>query len=820
MSYKAASDYKTNKRTYPNDAISPEAKKNKDYFRAYAEAMWSEYVSNQCAWPYFGDESSDGLSIDELRRYMKGKQDLTPIKKQLCKFDVNTGQYTSKMNISWKGYMIMPEIIDVIRSFNSKIDYEVNATAIDDDSVEMKETDKESIKFFINKDVQQFMQKISFTPNLKVNPNEVGARTEADVDLLVDAGGFNLEHEIACQVVSNKTKKLSNFAIIQDKCFDDIFTIGKAGAKSYVNHNTMAAECRWVDPKYAIVPKSALSDFGKNTRGGEVRFMTIGEIRDETKLSEGQLLDLAKDYSFMNPDYERLSYMSGYYDDTYGRDMHMTQYGIDPLNDVMIMVLDFQFLSLNVDKFLNSKRDSTGSAQYKKVSYEYVISDKDAKKGDSLDNSQSVVKYEAKWIIGTEHFINYGASEYVKYVGEKGNRKPVLDYHWTQTNNSSIVERCVEHLNDLNTALFKRRNAINSLPPAPRMIIEQGLLDNVDFGGKIQEPEDLIRMFEEKGVLIVNRLDEFGKPVTVNGKTIEFVPSGIIEDITIFTNQIIAAMEAIKAVTGVNDVTAAQTPDERQGLGVSKLAQVASSNALFPTFNAWKYLFEPLFEDIIGKWQLIVDDNETTMAHIPLGSNTIQTFKIGSQFSKAKFSLRIEMVIGEQEKQMLLQEIANLKAARRQNGGQGGITGAQYLKIYDLIMSGNRKLAMFVLAQVERLQQEKDTAINSANQQATFKAQQDAAQGAEIGKQHTYQIEGAVKANLALVTEASKRKTALVTALVAPVPDGLTIDKTFIQQQIDKEDQEITALLATIHDQSEKAQGGGQQQQQQMQQSA
>lgn len=814
MAINSVKDYKDNPRSLPADDINPELKKTKDFFRAYAEAMWSEYVSNRCAWGYYGDRPvDDEVSIDELRAYATGKQDIKKIKSHLLKEDPNTpGKYLSKNKISWKGYMIMPEMYDVIRSFNAKIDYDVNATAIDDDSIELKETDKEYIKYYLQEDVKNFMDRTGFQPQMKINPQEVGARTAADVDLLIDTGGFNLETEMAAQVVCNTTKKESYFAVIQDKCFDDIFSIGRAGLKSYVNKSKLTAELRRVDPKYAVVPHSRYADFRDVTRSGEVREMTIGDFRKETDLTDPQLMDLAKDYAGMNPTYEQLVNAEGYYNPEGARKDFIDTYGIDPLNDVRVLVLDFQFLSLDIQKYIENFNEGVRAGdRWKKVSYEYEISEKDAKRGDKLTIDQGYRKYEAKWIIGSDYFINYGKSEYVKYKGEDGNRMPVLDYHWTQTNNSSIVERCIEHIDDLNTNLFKKRAAIQSLPPAPRMIIEQGLLDSVVFNKKIQSPDDLIRAFEEKGVLIVNRRDVFDKPVNVSGKTIEFVPSGIIEDITLFSNEMLASINAIKAVTGVNDVVAAQTPQERTGLGVSKLAEVATSNALFPSFNAWKYAFEPAFEDIIGKWQMIVDDNEKSIAHVPLGANTIQVFKIGKQFAKSQFHLRIEMVIGESEKQMLLAEITNLKAARRQNGGQGGITGAQYLKIYDMIMAGNRKLAMFVLSQVERLQSEQDKLINEANQTATFNAQAKTAKDAETAKQNTYQVEGSVKANTALVTEASKRKTVLVQALVAPAPDGQTIDRSFIEQQIKACDEEIAQLLQIIHQEADIAKGGGQQ---------
>lgn len=799
MAHKTPEEYRKNRVSYPSDNISPELKKNKEYFLAMAEAMWSQYVSNQCAFPYtWGD---DETSFDVLRAYATGRQSMDSVKAQLLRRinpnDPNS-RFTTKMRNSWEGYDYLSKMFDIIRSFNSKIDYEVNCTAIDDDSLDIKETDREYIKYYLNKDVRDLMETVGFVPKMKVNPDDVGARTESDVDLLLDSGGFNLQSEIAAQVVCNKTKKESYFAVIQDQNLDDLITLGKAGLKVFVNKAKQTVELMPLDPKFAVVPRSQYPDFRDGTRRGYLRIMTIKQVREESDLSSAQLTQLAKDFSFMNPEYSELVQPYGYLS-MQGRQNYYEQYGSDPINDVQVMVLDFEFLSMDIRNFLNTKRESNGVDQYPEVPFDYELKTKDKQKGAKLDTRKNIKKYEAKWIVGSNYFLNYGQSEYVKYKGPLGNRTPTLSHHWAQTKNKSIVERCKPHVDDLNAATFKRRNAINSLPPAPRMIIEQGLLDNVELGGKLQSPEDLIKAFEERGILIVNRIDEFGKAVQVSGKTIEFVPSGILEDITILTNEIISAKEAIKDVTGVNDIVAAQTPQARTGLGVSNLASQASDNALFSTFNTFKYLFEPAFEDVIGTWQVVINEDGLTIPDIPLGTNTVQTFRIGKDFPKAAFNLKMDMVIGENEKQMLLQEITGLKDSRRQNGGSGGITGAQYLKIYDLIMSGNRKLAMFVLAQVEKMQQDRDQSISRSNQQTTLDGQVKTVQDSEAAKQKTYQVEGTVKQMTALIEENAKRKTMLVQALVDGLPGEGNPNMALIQKQIDICDSELQLLLQNSH---------------------
>lgn len=802
MAYKTPEQYKNQPVSYPSDKINPVLKQDVEWYLAQSEAMWSEYVGGNCALPCaFGTPDESQRSLDEMWAYAEGRQNIDKIKGFLLKRqqpnDPNS-RFVTKTNISWAGYAYLPKMLDVMCAFNSKIDYEVNAVAVDDDSMDTKETDREYIKYYMNKQVRALMDKVGFVPNMKINPDDIGAEKEADIDTLMDAGGFNLQTEIAAQVVCNKTKKESYFAVLQDMVFKDLIITGRTGLRRYINKATNTPLADHIDMRYAVLQKSRYFDFRDKTRWGVVRFMTIPQIREESDLTEAQLTMLAKDYAWMNPDYARAMESTGYLSGI-GRENYYGQYGVDPINNVRIMVLEWQCLSLDIERYLDDKRESNGANQYKKIGFEYELDEKSIKSGAKIDEKGIIKKYEAKWIIGSRLFISKGQAANQKYKGEKGDRTPTLDGHFVQLGNMSIMERCIPHVDDMNSALFKRRNAIATLPPAPRMVIEQGILDNVLLGDKLQEPEDLIKAFEERGILIVNRRDEFERPVQVSGKTVEFVPTGIIEDITMFSNEIVQSKEAIKDVTGVNDITAAQTPQERTGLGVSKLAQVASSNALFPTFNLFKYLFEPFFEGIVDMWQIVSTGTERKLPYIAPGSNITKIFTINKEFGKCKFHLRVDMVIGEDEKEMILREIGQLKDARRQNGGSGGITGSQWLKLYDLVMSGNRKMAMFILAQIEEMQKRRDLAITREGQQSTIEGQQQTVMVSERYKQQTYRVEGSVKAALALITACGQRKNTLMDAKAKAIPGVTMPDITVIDEEIDKCDEEIAALLQMIH---------------------
>lgn len=763
--------YKAGIYQYPDAYVGSSQKNTENYMLQYAEAMLAEYTQNRCDIPFdFGEERS----FVELRQYATGKQSINKIKKLLCGNPVN-GKYPTQMNISWQNVDIMSQIFDRLRSVNNGITFDAAITATDADSAIYKAQEIEFIKVLMNKNTKDFLQYMGvMAPQAKIDYEALGIQNEQDLDIYVQSGGLKLYEEIAAQACINESKRVSGYQLLQDKGFDDLITIAITGQKVFTNKVTGQVFVRYVDPAMGIIPYSQFNDFRDVNRAGEVRFMTIGDIRRESQnLSEADLQHIAKIYAKITPEYERWlrNNNMGFFGQT--RNMYtslgMSAYTAKPYDMCKVPVLDFEFQTLDFEKYLEDSRTG-GNIFRKKMGEDYELTKKDVRDNSQLYMNQFLRKYSAKWIIGTKYFLEYGPAENHNYIRDEFGAHPPLSFKFVKTGNKSLVERCIEHIDKINLYDKKLMNAIALLPPAPRMAVQWQALTNVFLNGKKQTSEDLARTFAEKGLLAVNAVDDFGKPINQNGKLVDFMPSGITEDIVMFGNQIAGAVEMIQRITGVNDAMQGQIAD-RQAVGATKLALAEGNNSLKPTFNAMNYLFENTFNDVISKYQLIARYKPRELSVNNIGETNTSVLAISEDFAKAKLSITVQMTSNEDERMKLLSEIDGLRNLRTQTGGQGGITASTRLKLFKLIKQGQLDLAYLTLAQEERAQEVKDQQNKIANEQSTFQGQQESAK-----------VAGEEARKTSAFTEAQVRKTELVKAIAK---DKNTALDAFTKKEID-----------------------------------
>lgn len=808
--YKVAGKY-----SYPDPKVSPAEKKQRDWLYQYANAFWSEYVQNKLDCPYtWGEEE---MSFDELRLYAKGKQSMEKLKDRFRSLRPNAqGKRTTKMNISWRGMDFMAKQFDVMRAMNQEVDFDIEVSCSNTDDIDEKDFNREYVKYMIHDETAKFLQRTGYKPVKQgIDPNMLALKTNAQVDLYFDSGGFPLMKEIKLQAAIEKSLDIADFAVIKDMIFDDLITLAKCGVKTEINNATLETTPRYVDMKYALLPHSTYLDYRNINRAAELRFMTIAELKEEDPtLEDSVLMQLAKDYAYMNEDYANIMGSQGMFNLQY-RMEYKNLYGVDPMLNCKIMVLDGQFISPDYEKYVKTTRLDSGNDEFYQVDNNFDPDKWTNRKMSKpkVKNSRCFRKYEFKWVVGTKIFLKGGLAPDVIYDGPDGNLKPKLDFRFYKTGNKSIIERCIAFIDDMNLALFKKRNALKTLPPAPRMIINEMLLSNVMLNGIVQEPEDLIRTLEEKGYLVVKTQDDFQRNLG-GGKMVDFIPSGIIEDLTMFSQEIETQKNNIREVTGVNQIADASTPDPEEGLGKSKLAISATNHALYPTFKGYKSVFERTCLDIGDKTQLLAKKKDLKIAHRPFGQASTKVLVLGSDVALSKFNYKCRLKSSDEDKRMMLQEITGLKQQRRANGGFGGITGAQYLFLYDRIMAGQVKLAMYMLSQMEadQLEQDNQEKANSQKIAAQFASQQaQQNQEADIATESAKEKE---KRKTILLQSAMDRKTKIVdNVLRAQSVEGATqiLTPEQIIAMIQETDQIVAGALPT--DMELKQQAAAQQQQ-------
>jgi len=795
--YQQPSQYKgqSYKNPYPTTP-NPNVKAEKDYFLAFNNAFYCDYINNYCYVPF---EFGSKRTFQELRAYATGQQSSNKIKENLigAKRKNNDGKFITKMNVSFDTYYKLPQMFDVMREKNMSQEYDVSVTCIDDDSIAAKEADKAMLLFLIDEHNKKFMSEVGFKPNTPINPEEMGLRTAQDVKTYFEIGGYSMHREIACQAACQKTKLVSNYKVLQDASFDDLIVTGLVGWKTYIEKSTMLPKIRKVNLDRALIPYSEHNDFNDITRAGEIRIMTIAEIRKENpSLTSIDLIYLAKCFAWYNTEYTAA--INGNYNISHVNPHYMADVNVDPISRVKIMVLDSQWLSVDVDTNIKNVT-GTGQVRFKPVAFDYKLDKKAEKSGTKKIEKNVIRKYYSSWIIGTDMFLDYGVAKDVVYYGEDGNKTPKIDFFFAKTGNASLVERAIAIVDDIDMAIVKQRNALATIPAAPGLAIQKHLLENVFLNGILQQPEDIMQALQERGVLYYNALDDHGKPLYMAGgqKPIDYLDvSKIAGILAVYGNHIAEKVNELREVLGMQNGADAGGTSAYQGLGQTKLAFQAANASLYPTFNAYNYVFKAAFEDIIKKWQIVSKDKDVKVSYSVLGSKNMAVFNLGKDFDNWDFNLEIDIAASQEEKQNLMANITQQKALGDQTGGSQGLTMSEYLYVYRKVMAGNVDEAMYVMAQIEAKKKQEADAAKQADIQANAQVQQQSAQMKGQMDQQAIAAKADAANQNTLISELLKQNSILMQAIIAPVKVGETSNTAIAPDIIASNNQQVQQVLS------------------------
>lgn len=696
---------KENQFPFPSDDIPTERKSEPEYFHRCAEAILSKYVNNRCALPYrFGQPAS---SVWELRDYAYGRNSPNKYKSDFFGTpDKMTGMYKTTMNISWRIVQVIPNVVDAVRGYLMKFKYDITTSAIDYQAIIDKETQKAYMKLSVDDSMRLFAEQVNQTVGTPVAqmpappPGALTPETPQDVDLLFDTGAFLLNEEASIKGCLNKTQYESGWDGIKDKIIDDLITVSIAGTHTYSKKGSKCVLTRYVDIDAAIIPYSIYNDFRDITWAGDIRRMTIKQLRDTGEFDEKTLLEIARSYS-QGTTLESgfFGQVQNYYNDSFGL-------GNSIIDGIIVDVITCNWYGTDKTRISKITRKKEKNLALNKVSSDYAVSEKDKKEGKEVMDFQHQCIYKCSMVIGTKHIFEYGKENNMSYKEDaNGYKTPQFPYKFIRTGNSSIVERCIGFADDICLAKYKQRNALKKLPPPPGIMIDKAALENVTINGVTQTPNKLMRLLSDEGYLVVDTQNMFGQQNT-SARVIQPIPSDIINQLNIYQNEIEYNYAQIQRVTGINNLFAGASPAADQGLGVAKIAIESTTNAIYPIVKSYEYIFEQTMRVAEGQWKTL----STTFGEdevIKIQDNRgLKYLNISSKMPEREYDIRIEAGLTAEDEMMLLQEIAQLRSINRM-GGSGGITPSQYMLVYNMIKSGNTKQAQLVLAQMEERSQRK-----------------------------------------------------------------------------------------------------------------
>lgn len=725
---------------YPNCMGDP-AKMNREFYLSYCQAFFSEYVNNQTSFPY----AFDGFerSYPELRAYARGKNSPDKYKKLMCGVSQDGRVGETYMNISWAVPQVLPKFRDVIKGIAMSIDFDVNAIATDPSSQAQKEKEKAYYKLQQSKVYKEF-KKQAQGMGIPTENVDMNFESERQVDLFFEAGGFKLAVEVAAMACITQSKYLSDIDTIKEQVIEDLIDLGVGVMCDEINANGQI-RVRYVDPEAFFCAYSAYSDHRNIDRCGELKLYKVRELRELTELSEEDIKLISRKYAKNYGNTTTGLASGGLYNTNRREDFTRSQYN-NLMNDFRVPVMNVCFIAGEIETKTKVKNKTTGATVINTVPNDYKLSKRGERDGKVIVQNKVEYVYECKWIPGTNIVFDYGKAKYIPRKNQLGVMEVRLPYHVYKSGTASIVDRCIPYVDDIAIATYKIRNSIASVPPAPRMVIDKAVLENLVLGGKKFTPKEAMNLFEQKGTLFIQSLSDHGDQVTGStNRPIDFLPSGISEDLVSFRGEIDNGINMIRNVTGVNELVDGSTPPNRTAVGVAQMANGATNNTLKPLFKGYEILYQRVTTNWILRWQLLVKSQGYKGQVMAIGEENAKVIELSKDFCLSEIGIFIKPAMTSIEKAELLEQIAQMRNINMTNGGSGGIAPDAYLMLRQAVMSGNIPMAQKLFAEAIDYQRRKDQEREKENINYNAQVQQQSAQVAAEEQRRTAQLEHANK---------------------------------------------------------------------------
>lgn len=566
---------------FPSEFVHPNAKKSESYILQYGKAIYSQ--KTQTTW----DEAMQRIIIN--RKYAEGLQSVTKYKNLM---GIEEGD-TSYLNIDWSVVPITSKFVELRTGEMINERNKIICTSIDPISKSNK--DDERNKYLANMMLKRYSDQIEEATGISMIPEgEYIPESEEELDIqlqlnIKQATEIGAETLIEWELYNNDWRKLKK------KIARDLVVIKKTSVKLYYDDNNMI-RVRYVDWANLITPYSVKDNLTDIKYAGEIIKVPLHQLRRMAKgeLTESQLWDISKNAAGSN----------GNRVWKYGHSFHQyyEKYQRTEYDDFLIPVLDFNFISINTNKY-EKKSNNYSGFYFELKPYDYEAP-KESKQERKVISKELEFTHKGMWIIDTDYLINYGLNEDILRERKNNKLSPKAPLPWIfiapdiyDMENKSLVEKIRPHDDKIQLIHKKMQVLLAKLKP-PGVAIDVDALKDVFLGKGGHGPEgswtplDLQELADQTGTYYYAGKDMEGRPM--NRRPIEDMPHSMgtaLQELIVLYN---FEMQQIQDVTGLNPVRDSSLPDKESGLGIQRLALQASRN----TTRGLDYSFNDIYEDI------------------------------------------------------------------------------------------------------------------------------------------------------------------------------------------------------------------------------
>ena len=696
---------------YPNHDIDP-AKKGADFCREYAQAAYYDW---QFVYPK-GIFSGNGGDYSKFRLYALGKQPNSQYKKWL---GVDETTNNTWLSLDWSIRSIVSGYRDKAISRLMSTDYNIVATPVDQLAKSEMDGYYASLKakLAVRELMMQQNPELGNHPLLALNSKE--PMDIEELEMRMEFGEqFNRSKD--AEMAISLAFYQNDYKTKRRKIFEDLFDLGVAGVKDYLGDDGKPS-FRVIDPECVITSFDKNGNFSDIVHAGEIIDVPLIDLATVTD-DEGKLMFDEDDLT------QFASTIAGQFGNP--RLLGLGTGWMKPYDKFKCKVLDIEFYTYN-DRVYRDTVDEQGNPDFRKADFAR------GKKSDKYTRKKIQYTYKCKWVIGTDKVYDFGMCYDQKRPNEiKKKAKTRLSYtfyayNFYQMKAQGMMERLIPYIDDYQLTMLKIQNFKNRAVPSGWWI-DLSALEKVAMtkGGQDMQPQELLQMFFDTGVLLGRSDNDGGTPQSANWRPVIPIENTAASELSMFYNDLISTISAIEKMTGYNDVTLGQASSKTLVPGYES-GQQSTNEALYPLAFSEENISLRLAENMLCRTQQALKMGDISGFAPALNSNSLTFMQISPEIAWRDYGIELEKRPTQDQKAWLMtmmqQDIAN-----------GFLNTADAVL---LVNTKNVKEAQMIWAYRVKKEKERQSQQRMAEIQAQQQGNQQAAQIAQQAEMQKFQME-------------------------------------------------------------------------------
>lgn len=683
-----------------------------------AQYIYGMYLSGHSAitpeFPFIGNNYQNVLGVQkrsfrECRQYALSMQNVEKYKDQL---DPKRRNGKRRWNISWDVNPTYTRIRSQIIDKFLDIQLYGHPYTTDIKGVTERKNLINKIRLMLKK---EFAMMDTSGIRAEVEQAKEGLENESDLEFILQTNAIRSSVEMMMKDALDISEDVSSLDEIIPMLIADEIDYGCMGIHHYLDDNLIKHE--YVDMNCFISRPSAYSDLRDTDFMAMIKNRKVHEIRrffDEKDMSA--LIQQANKYN-LESGFESYSKMG--------------------TEDFTLRELTVYYRDVDTEYYISGFHPKFNNKVFDKTTPDAKLSGRDKDYKEIINISTQYI-YQFKWIVGTDFIYDHKKAEIIGRSGKEGNKTALFPFTIEIGKEPSLTERVISDIDDLQLARFKIRSMLASIPPAPRIIFFQDMLqESVRIGDESFTVLDMIKEFKSEGHMVLKRREyaDYDEESQKRREPFHIVEnSGIEKDYQLFKAEIMTAIDNIRNGVGLNDVADGTNTDPQLLKGVMDGMIGAANSALRPFIYSYINFRKRMSKKTMALYQALLAFGDIKVENFPGDSFLYRDRTITKELMEYSWDLTVSWETKE-SRQILLQAIMQ----RAQE-----MPSDVYMAVFNAYRDGDTKKAEYLLSKWEKKRQkmaiEQQKAMIEANAQAQIQANQ--AAEAERQKSEQYKTEG------------------------------------------------------------------------------